>query len=169
MFAVSQTRISPNNKEASAIEQYRACHRRICRDERQFACSTSSAVESLDVDEGRTRKVSAKWRLKRQLQSQSSVGYDDGNWPKAAGTEMHIGYNAFDFSSCPEALYDMEVPQSQGAAELSPSENNQQYRSASIRGNHYSTGSSMLNQQSRLKVPVHNESGSRATPKAAFQ
>ncbi|KAK1947498.1 hypothetical protein P3T76_001508 [Phytophthora citrophthora] len=72
--------------------------------------------ESLDVEGGRTRKVSAKWR-QRQHQAQRGLGFDDGIWPVSAGTEMHIGFNAFDFSACPEAFDEEEeaavcIPQS---------------------------------------------------------
>ncbi|GMF64542.1 unnamed protein product [Phytophthora lilii] len=66
---------------------------------------TPPKVEALDVDEGRTRKISAKWRQKQQ-ETHIRHQFDDGIWPQAAGTEMHLGFNAFDFSASPEAFYD---------------------------------------------------------------
>ncbi|GMF64540.1 unnamed protein product [Phytophthora lilii] len=68
-------------------------------------------IESLDEDEGRTRKIPAKWRQKHEQRQQqqrqvSSNFFDDGIWPESDGTEMHLGFNAFDFSASPEAFYD---------------------------------------------------------------
>ncbi|KAG7379909.1 hypothetical protein PHYPSEUDO_008031 [Phytophthora pseudosyringae] len=89
---------------ASEIERFRARHRRLCRGQ-QAASPSSSRIEALDVDEGRTRKISANWRHKQQ-QTQLRNQFDDGYWPKSAGTEMHLGFNAFDFSASPEAFCD---------------------------------------------------------------
>ncbi|KAK1945467.1 hypothetical protein P3T76_002515 [Phytophthora citrophthora] len=86
---------------ASEIEKFRARHRRLCRVQQQ-SLSPSPRIESLDVDDGRRRKTSAQWRQKKQNCNQ----LDDGYWPKSAGTEMHLGFNAFDFSASPEGFYD---------------------------------------------------------------
>ncbi|KAG7389569.1 hypothetical protein PHYPSEUDO_010214 [Phytophthora pseudosyringae] len=93
------------SEEAAEIERFRARHRRMCRGQQQAATATAPSIEALDVDDGRTRKISAKWRLKQQ-QTQRRNRHEDGLWPQSAGTEMHIGFNAFDFSSSPEAFYD---------------------------------------------------------------
>jgi hypothetical protein len=85
----------------SEIERFRARHRRMARGQQQPA---SVRVESLDVDDGRTRKISATWRQRQQLAQRNH--FDDGIWPQSAGTEMHLGFNAFDFSSSPEAFCD---------------------------------------------------------------
>ncbi|KAK1945468.1 hypothetical protein P3T76_002516 [Phytophthora citrophthora] len=103
MFATS-TLPSDSEKfsqEAAEIEKFRARHRRMRRGQ-QLNAATSN-IEALDVDDGRTRKISAKWRQKQQQQRNS---HDDGIWPQSAGTEMHMGFNAFDFSSSPEAFCD---------------------------------------------------------------
>ncbi|KAL4105408.1 hypothetical protein PRIC1_003473 [Phytophthora ramorum] len=88
--------------EAAEIERFRARHRRLQRDQTLLS-TPSSKVGPLDVDDGRTRKISAKSRQKQQ-QMQLKSQQDDGNWPVAAGTEMHVGFNAFDFSASPEAF-----------------------------------------------------------------
>ncbi|KAH7488734.1 hypothetical protein KRP22_008624 [Phytophthora ramorum] len=107
MFQHSPPSISPSGtkstQESADIERFRARHRRMCRGS-QYGSITTSQVESLNADEGRTRKVSAKWR-----QKQNRSGFDDGNWPVSAGTEMHIGFNAFDFSASPEAFFEEEA------------------------------------------------------------
>ncbi|KAE8915688.1 hypothetical protein PF003_g78 [Phytophthora fragariae] len=90
-------------RSASEIERFRARHRRLCRE--SAALSLSPKVEALDEDGGRTRKISANWRQKQQRDRLCSE-FEDGYWPKSAGTEMHLGFNAFDFSSSPEAFYD---------------------------------------------------------------
>ncbi|KAE9285212.1 hypothetical protein PR003_g26648 [Phytophthora rubi] len=109
MYQDSQPAISPNKTQFSnmsaAIEQFRVRHRQRCRVQQQQHKELNA--KSLEVEEGRTRKIPANWRQKQE-QAKSRYGCEDGNWPKAAGTEMYIGFNAFDFSSCPEALYDME-------------------------------------------------------------
>ncbi|GMF20932.1 unnamed protein product [Phytophthora fragariaefolia] len=87
--------------DAAEIERFRARHRRLCRGQQPDA--PSAQVEDLDVDDGRTRKVSAKWRQQQQqLQVPVSNQFDDANW--AADAEMHAGFNAFDFSASPEAF-----------------------------------------------------------------
>ncbi|KAH7484169.1 uncharacterized protein KRP23_3240 [Phytophthora ramorum] len=93
------------------IERFRACHRRHRRNQ-QLNVAPSSNVEDLDVDEGRTRKTPAKWRERRQQQHQQlPVNHqEDGIWPESAGTEMHLGFNAFDFAASPECFVD-EVEQ----------------------------------------------------------
>ncbi|ETL92419.1 hypothetical protein L917_09256 [Phytophthora nicotianae] len=91
------------SEEAAEIERFRARHRRMCRGQQQNA-STTSTTEALDVDGGRTRKISAKWRQKQLHRNQ----IEDGAWPQSAGTEMHLCFNAFDFSSSPEAFYEEE-------------------------------------------------------------
>ncbi|OWZ02303.1 hypothetical protein PHMEG_00026157 [Phytophthora megakarya] len=90
--------------EAAEIERFRARHRRLCR--QQHVPVSTSNVEALDADDGRTRKISAKWRQKQQTQHRNQN--EDGVWPQSAGTEMHMGFNAFDFASSPEAFYDKE-------------------------------------------------------------
>eukprot|EP00644_Phytophthora_capsici_P004500 jgi/Phyca11/111136/e_gw1.19.296.1 len=92
-----------NSLPVSDIEKFRARHRRLCRVQQQ-CLSPNSSIESLDVDDGRRRKVSAKWRQRQQTQHCNQL--DDGYWPKSAGTEMHLGFNAFDFSASPEGFYD---------------------------------------------------------------
>ncbi|KAG6614771.1 uncharacterized protein IUM83_04116 [Phytophthora cinnamomi] len=92
------------SQSASEVERFRAPHRRLCRDQLRPA-ALSPKVEPLDQDEGRTRKISTKWRQKQQHDRLCSQ-FEDGYWPQSAGTEMHLGFNAFDFSSSPEAFYD---------------------------------------------------------------
>ncbi|KAL3656886.1 hypothetical protein V7S43_018226 [Phytophthora oleae] len=92
-----------NSLPAPNIEKFRARHRRLCRVQQQ-AVSPNSMIESQDVDDGRRRKISVKWRQKQQTQHCNQ--FDDGYWPKSAGTEMHLGFNAFDFSASPEGFYD---------------------------------------------------------------
>ncbi|KAF4317558.1 hypothetical protein BBO99_00003290 [Phytophthora kernoviae] len=105
----SSTASNGCNEQTPEIERYRAKHRRLCRGQDQ-STTTSSQVEDLDVQDGRTRKISANWRQKQQ-QTQLSNQFDDGHWPEAAGTEMHVGFNAFDFSASPEAFIEAEEPQ----------------------------------------------------------
>ncbi|GMF39604.1 unnamed protein product [Phytophthora fragariaefolia] len=127
MFKVSPPAISPSNSQFSnasaVIEQFRIRHRQLSRGQ-QHQKLPSNTGESLEVEDGRARKVPANWREKHE-RSRSAHGHEDGNWPKPAGTEMHIGFNAFDFSSCPEALYDMEEQSDNLAA--TPESNQQQY------------------------------------------
>ncbi|EGZ16886.1 hypothetical protein PHYSODRAFT_501770 [Phytophthora sojae] len=91
------------NDEATDIERFRARHRRLCRDYQENSAQTSKRVESVDEDDGRKRKIPAKWRAK---QCQTWNQHEDGYWPESAGTEMHLGFNAFDFSASPEAFND---------------------------------------------------------------
>ncbi|CAI5739732.1 unnamed protein product [Peronospora destructor] len=84
--------------EVSEIERFRACQRHLYRG--QAVATSLTKIEKIDIDNGRTRKISAN-RQRVQCCSQD----DDGVWPKSAGTEMHLGYNAFDFSTSPEAFY----------------------------------------------------------------
>ncbi|KAE9283127.1 hypothetical protein PF008_g27478 [Phytophthora fragariae] len=105
-------------RSASEIERFRARHRRLCRE--SAALSLSPKVEALDEDGGRTRKISANWRQKQQRDRLCSE-FEDGYWPKSAGTEMHLGFNAFDFSSSPEAFYDEpEEPMEEKAPAYEP-------------------------------------------------
>ncbi|KAG3118338.1 hypothetical protein PI124_g1343 [Phytophthora idaei] len=94
------------SEEAVEIERFRARHRRMCRGQQNNSLTTAR-IEALDVDDGRTRKISAKWRQKQQHCSQP----DDGMWSQSTGTEMDVGFNAFDFSSAPGAFYDEEPAQ----------------------------------------------------------
>ncbi|KAG1711404.1 hypothetical protein DVH05_008656 [Phytophthora capsici] len=116
---VGKTKFS---KEELEIERFRAHHRCTHRGHQSNAMDNRNA-ESLDVEGGRVRKVSAKWR-QRQHQTQRGLGFDDGIWPVSAGTEMHIGFNAFDFSACPEAFEgeELAVCMSQSYASLDQSE-----------------------------------------------
>ncbi|KAG7399000.1 hypothetical protein PHYBOEH_009993 [Phytophthora boehmeriae] len=112
MFQFFSPSLAPSgcsNESPAEIERYRAKHRRLCRSQDQSA-TPSPQVEDLDVQDGRTRKISAKWRQKQQ-QTQLCNQMDDGHWPEAAGTEMHVGFNAFDFSASPEAFVEAEEPQ----------------------------------------------------------
>ncbi|CAI5716654.1 unnamed protein product [Peronospora destructor] len=84
--------------EVSEIERFRACQRHLYRG--QAVATSLTKIEKLDIDNGRTRKISAN-RQRVQCCSED----DDGIWPKSAGTETHLGYNAFDFSTSPEAFY----------------------------------------------------------------
>ncbi|KAH7477253.1 uncharacterized protein KRP23_7926 [Phytophthora ramorum] len=89
-------------EEAVEIERYRARHRRLCRGQTPDA-APSPQVEDLDVEDGRTRKIPAKWRQQQQQQQVPvSNQFDEANWTGAAGT--HMGFNAFDFSTSPEAF-----------------------------------------------------------------
>ncbi|EGZ29697.1 hypothetical protein PHYSODRAFT_414371, partial [Phytophthora sojae] len=82
------------------VERLRARQRRMHPiNQRQDHSVRSSRAASLDEHEGRRRKISANWSRKQE----HNKSHDDGNWPLPAGTEMHMGYNAFDFSTCPEA------------------------------------------------------------------
>ncbi|KAK1932039.1 hypothetical protein P3T76_012539 [Phytophthora citrophthora] len=89
------------DQEEAEIERYRARHRRLCRGQKPESMP-SAQVEDLDVDEGRTRKISAKWRQQQQPQ-QMPVGnqFQDG-------AEMPMSFNAFDFSASPECFYETE-------------------------------------------------------------
>ncbi|GMF49242.1 unnamed protein product [Phytophthora fragariaefolia] len=87
------------DEEADGAHGANTCHPQL------QSAATSPKVEALDEDEGRARKISAKWRLKQQ-HDQLCRQLEDGYWPKSAGTEMHLGFNAFDFSSSPEAFND---------------------------------------------------------------
>ncbi|ETI45917.1 hypothetical protein F443_09627 [Phytophthora nicotianae P1569] len=91
------------SRQVSEIERFRARHRRLCRG--QQTALPGSRIEALDVDEGRTRKIPANWR-KKQQQAQARNNLDDGYWPESAGTEMHLGYNAFDSIASPEGFFD---------------------------------------------------------------
>ncbi|CAI5701677.1 hypothetical protein KXD40_002879 [Peronospora effusa] len=87
---------------SSEIERFRARQRRRCRG--QAVATSRMKMEKLDIDNGRSRKISANWQQQRiQCCNQD----DDGIWSRSAGTEMHLGYNAFDFSASPEAFYDV--------------------------------------------------------------
>jgi hypothetical protein len=92
------------NQEAADIERFRARHRRLCRGQKPEA-TPSPQVEDLDVEDGRTRKVSAKWRQQQQRQIPVSNQFDDA--------EMHMGFNAFDFSASPEAFGETAQQQQQ--------------------------------------------------------
>jgi hypothetical protein len=105
--ATATTSLDNVNGTAAKLEEYRARLRRSSRKPNQN-WSGSAQVDSLDVEGGRARKIPAKWRRNEQRRT----GVDDGHWPQAAGTEMHVGYNAFDFSSCPEAFEDVGEPAS---------------------------------------------------------
>ncbi|KAE9046368.1 hypothetical protein PR003_g5544 [Phytophthora rubi] len=99
------------SEEAAEIERFRARHRRLCRGQTPDV-TPSPQVEDLDVDDGRTRKISAKWRQQQQQQQQVppvSNQTDDANW--ATDSEMSMGFNAFDFSASPEAFYESEQQQ----------------------------------------------------------
>ncbi|KAL3672197.1 hypothetical protein V7S43_002859 [Phytophthora oleae] len=104
-------------QEEADIERYRARHRRFCRNQ-QPETTPSAQVEDLDVDEGRTRKISAKWRLQQQQQQQIPVNNQFGD-----GSEMPINFNAFDFSASPEAFYETEKPLESKAAAPSCQDN----------------------------------------------
>ncbi|KAG3118339.1 hypothetical protein PI124_g1342 [Phytophthora idaei] len=91
------------SREVSEIERFRARHRRLCRGQQDAL--PGSRIEALDVDGGRTCKISANWRQNQQ-QTQLRNQLDDGYWPESAGTEMHLGYNAFDSSAPPEGFCD---------------------------------------------------------------
>ncbi|KAF4148116.1 hypothetical protein GN958_ATG02703 [Phytophthora infestans] len=94
----------PNfSRELLEVERFRARHRRLCRG--QQAALPVSRIEALDVEEDRTRKIPANWRQKQQ-QAQTLNHFDDGYWPESAGTEMHLGYNAFDSTASPEGFCD---------------------------------------------------------------
>ncbi|RLN37087.1 hypothetical protein BBJ28_00007941 [Nothophytophthora sp. Chile5] len=100
-------------EDVAEIERFRARQRKLRRVQRQPE-QLSSKVEDLDVHEGRTRKIPAKWRQQQQQQQQqqySNQQHDDGDWPVSAGTEMHMGFNAFDFSASPEAFFEPEQQQ----------------------------------------------------------
>ncbi|KAG2844791.1 hypothetical protein JG687_00003132 [Phytophthora cactorum] len=85
------------DEKAADIERYRARHRRMCRGQ-QLDATPSPQVEDLDVEDGRTRKISAKWRQQTQPQQVPVCNqFHDG-------AEMHMGFNAFDFSASPEAF-----------------------------------------------------------------
>lgn len=134
MFSFYASSSPDNNAPAADIERYRAKHRRMCRG--QPDVSPSSQIEDLDVQDGRTRKISAKWRQKQQQARLGNQG-DDGYWPEACGTEMHVGFNAFDFSASPEAFYEPEEPEQQvedkpRCPENNQSEQQQEFRSASL-------------------------------------
>ncbi|KAJ8576318.1 hypothetical protein ON010_g2894 [Phytophthora cinnamomi] len=106
MYQTMPAVLSPDtlfiSDEAADVERFRDRHRRLCRDHQENSAPNSKHVESLDEDDGRTRKVSANWRDKLQTWRQ----HEDGYWPESAGTEMHLGFNAFDFSASPEAFND---------------------------------------------------------------
>ncbi|KAG6620072.1 uncharacterized protein IUM83_05768 [Phytophthora cinnamomi] len=109
-------------EQAAEIERFRARHRRLCRGQQPMDATHSPQVEDLDVEDGRTRKISAKWRQQQQQQQQQvppvSNQFDD------ASCGMHVGFNAFDFSASPEAFYESEQQQ-QHESSASSCEDNQ--------------------------------------------
>ncbi|GMF49244.1 unnamed protein product [Phytophthora fragariaefolia] len=97
-------------QEAAEIERFRARHRRLHRAQPQPAAV--ARVEALDEDDGRRRKVSAKWRHKQQQQQQQQTErgpFESGAWPQQSALdhadEALGGFNAFDFSASPETFY----------------------------------------------------------------
>ncbi|EEY57382.1 uncharacterized protein PITG_11233 [Phytophthora infestans T30-4] len=95
MFQFHASESPKVDEKAADIERYRARHRRMCRGQLPDA-TPSPQIEDLDVEDGRTRKISAKWRQQTQPQQVpvSNQLHD---------AEMHVGFNAFDFSASPEA------------------------------------------------------------------
>ncbi|EEY54930.1 uncharacterized protein PITG_08502 [Phytophthora infestans T30-4] len=87
------------NEDATEIERFRARHRRLLR--RQQQQHSPAKVKDLDEDDGRRRKVSANWRRKQQEQQHQS---DDSHWCQSMSAGD--GFNAFDFSTSPEAFHD---------------------------------------------------------------
>ncbi|KAL3670474.1 hypothetical protein V7S43_004793 [Phytophthora oleae] len=79
-------------EEAAEIERFRARHRRLLRARQQ---QVPSSVESLDENDGRRRKISSKWRQKQQNSQQNET------WRQPVSS-----FNAFDFSTSPEAFCD---------------------------------------------------------------
>ncbi|ETM50096.1 hypothetical protein L914_05804 [Phytophthora nicotianae] len=103
------------DEKSTDIERHRARHRRMCRGQQPDA-TPSPQVEDLDMDDGRTRKISAKWRQQTQQQQvPASNQFHDA--------EMHFGFNAFDFSASPEAFHEAEEQQTESKAP--PCQNNQ--------------------------------------------
>ncbi|GMF17511.1 unnamed protein product [Phytophthora lilii] len=77
------------------------------------------------MEDGRTRKISAKWRQQQQQQQVPVTNqFDDAGW--ADDAETHVGFNAFDFSASPEAFDGSEQQQGQSKAPAEPSQDNQQ-------------------------------------------
>ncbi|ETI43398.1 hypothetical protein F443_11644 [Phytophthora nicotianae P1569] len=88
--------ISPSD-DATEIERFRARHRRLLRTQQHQ--NSSAKVEDLEEDDGRRRKISANWRRKQQVTHQS-----DSHWCQSIS--VGDGFNAFDFSTSPEAFHD---------------------------------------------------------------
>ncbi|CAH0517288.1 unnamed protein product [Peronospora belbahrii] len=97
----------PNlSSDISEIEQFRARRRLLCRG--QTTAMSPTENEEPIVEDGRMRKFSATWQQKQQLE-QCHRQYDHAIWPRSAGIEMCMGYNAFDFSASPEVFYDEPI------------------------------------------------------------
>ncbi|KAG6614645.1 uncharacterized protein IUM83_04119 [Phytophthora cinnamomi] len=120
------------DEEAAEIERFRARHRHLHRGHAPAGGSVSR-VEALDEDGGRRRKVSAKWRHKQQPQQLQAPlrGPFDVEQVGDAGddADMHVGFNAFDFSASPETFYDDEPehPQAEAAAQQQDEEGRRQH------------------------------------------
>ncbi|CAI5724295.1 hypothetical protein KXD40_001001 [Peronospora effusa] len=118
MFRFFTSNGSKFNEQAAEIEKYRARHRQLCRNQQPDA-TRSTHVEDLDVEDGRTRKISAKWRQEHEHEQQFPVG-------NQLDAEMHMSSNAFDFSTSPEAFYETEQQQQQLESKGPSCQNNQQ-------------------------------------------
>ncbi|KAF4046736.1 hypothetical protein GN244_ATG01127 [Phytophthora infestans] len=118
MFQFHASESPKVDEKAADIERYRARHRRMCRGQLPDA-TPSPQIEDLDVEDGRTRKISAKWRQQTQPQQVPvSNQFHDA--------EMHVGFNAFDFSASPEAFHEPQEQQTESKAPASGQDNNQQ-------------------------------------------
>ncbi|KAG6615423.1 uncharacterized protein IUM83_04952 [Phytophthora cinnamomi] len=97
-------------EEASEIERYRARQRLLSRALPPQSSAPSAWTE--DSDE-RRRKTSAK--RQQQRLTVLSCQHEDGRWPEPAGTEMRVGFNAFDSSASPEVFDHVQKPETQAA------------------------------------------------------
>ncbi|GMF30102.1 unnamed protein product [Phytophthora fragariaefolia] len=76
----------------------------------------SARTDDLAMLEPRRRKTPAKWWHQQQ---QIGGQHEDGRWPEPAGTEMRVGFNAFDSSASPEVFGQSRQP---AAARTGPCE-----------------------------------------------
>lgn len=110
MFNFLSSEGSQFNEKADEVEQYRARHRRIHRGQGPDT-APNPQVEDLDVEDGRTRKVSAKWRRQQQREVPVSNQFLDN-------AKMHVPLNAFDIVASPEAFQETQNDQERTAAPL---------------------------------------------------
>lgn len=124
---------------------YRARHRLICRGH-QSSASPSTQVEDLDIEDGRARKISTKWR--RQQLQQLPVTNQLSN-----SVETLVGFNAFDFSASPEAFH--ETQQLNSRKLVSPSNKSNQ-EDQHTNNNHSSLWERRVSVSQQSKIPARH-------------
>ncbi|KAE9042254.1 hypothetical protein PR003_g4182 [Phytophthora rubi] len=102
------------SEDASEIERYRTRQRLLSRGQPRGSPSPGCTEDS-DAHDERRRKTSVKWQHRQQQQQHTLLGsqHEDGRWPEPAGTEMRVGFNAFDSSASPEVFDQAQKPVTQ--------------------------------------------------------